>query len=171
MDYICRGIASGTSTALQCTLAVATRVRRNIETQERLTVDILMSYLEPTLVWSAAKLHFPFVEVNGSGIIEPGIAELPPEDGPEDDVVVHVIGADPLYTLVDESKEIKAVRVVELKIPPTPQVETPISSQPRVKRSLLDPILADPIPSAAIPDEGFVIVGNIQLLDSARFEK
>ena len=36
---------------------------------------------------------------------------------------------------------------------------------------MLDPILADLIPSAAIPDEGFVIVGNIQLLDLARFEK
>ena len=175
MDYIYRGIASGTSAAPQSTLAVASRVRRDIETQEHLTVPISTSYLEPTLVWSAAKLHLPFVEVNGSRIIEPAIAEPPVEDGPEKDAVVHVIGADPLFTPVDESKEIKAVRVVELKIPPTPQVETPISSQPRVKRSLLDPILADPIPSAEIPDGGFVVVGNIQLFGSpdltARFEK
>lgn len=128
MDHIYRDMTSGTAAPSHSALAVASRIRRDLAAQEHLTVPASTSYLEPTLLWNAAKSHLPYVEAGSSKIIEPPIAKPPAEDGPEEDTVVNIIGADPLFAHVDESKKIKAVRVVELKIPPTPQVETSVST-------------------------------------------
>ncbi|KAK7690710.1 hypothetical protein QCA50_005809 [Cerrena zonata] len=180
MDYIYRDLTSGTTPSTQSTLAMARRLTRDIPAQNSLNIPPSTFYQEPTILWNAAKSHLPYVTVGSSRIIEPEIAEPPSEDEePTPERVVRVIGAEPLFSHVKEGKRVKATRVVEVKLSSTRRLASFIRPSaralPRVARSSIQPILADPVPAEPVPEGGFVVVGDIELFGlpklNAKFEK
>lgn len=138
------------------------------------------TYQEPMLLWNAAKNHLPSVYVDGSKILEPeigrpSVADEVPSNAPP----IHVIGADALFSHVSEDAPPKAIRVVEITPPHQPvsisRTESVSASAFSWADSAIPPILASPAPVTYPPNEGFVLVGEIELFGQsklrAKFEK
>ncbi|TBU56241.1 hypothetical protein BD310DRAFT_931958 [Dichomitus squalens] len=180
MDYIHQSTLSATASSAQSASLSSARVQRAVSELNSQAIPLSASYQEPMILWNAAKRHLPYIDVDNSHINNPTIAEPPSdEEGPGADEVVHVIGARPLLSHVTEGERVKAVRVVELNLAAKRRlgkVYGPSSpARPRIPRSLVEPILADPGLTSQPPDGGFVVVGDIALFGfqslSAKFEK
>ena len=184
MDYIYRNTKTTTTPSIQSAYTQSSRVRENVSSLSALATLSAAplsstSYQEPTMLWNAAQHHLPYIHAGSAKILNPGIAEQSLDEEPTPDAVMQVIGADPLFTHVTEGKPVKAVRVVNLDLASTQHSSMPLRSSTitplRVQRSLLEPILADSGPTSQLPNQGFVVVGDIALFGisslSAKFEK